>query len=102
MYLFMSKNEIQGYNGEILKRYIGKKLVKTISNPTDEDLREFGYKPLDDTAEIPEYDETMQYVSVKYTDTADKIIKEYEIKDIPTPQPDEISDVSEETDNAED
>lgn len=83
MYLFMNENEIQKYNGEVLKRYVGQKLVKTISNPSDEDLREFGYKPMDDTAEIPEYDETTQYVSVKYTDTADKIVKEYEVKDIP-------------------
>lgn len=83
MYLFMNEHEIQGYNGEILKRYLGKKLIKTISNPTDDDLREFGYKPLDDTAEIPEYDGATQYVSVKYVDTADCIVKEYEIKDIP-------------------
>lgn len=82
MYLFMNEHEIQAYNGEILKRYIGNRLVKTISNPTDEDLLEFGYKPLDDTAEMPEYDGATQYVTVKYTDTEEKIIKEYEVKEI--------------------
>ena len=86
MYLFISENEIQGYNGEILKRYIGKKLVKIISNPTDEQLKEFGYKPLDDTAEMPEYDETTQYIAVKYTDTPEKIIKGYTVYDIEIPE----------------
>ena len=91
MYLFINENEIQGYNGEILKRYIGNKLVKVISNPTDEQLKEFGYKPLDDTAEMPEYDEATQYITVKYTDTPEKIIKEYTVYDIEIP--DEIENV---------
>lgn len=86
MYLFINENEIQGYNGEILKRYIGNKLVKVISNPTDEQLKEFGYKPLDDTAEMPEYDEATQYITVKYTDTPEKIIKEYTVYDIEIPE----------------
>ena len=86
MYLFINENEIQGYNGEILKRYIGNKLVKVISNPTDEQLKEFGYKPLDDTAVMPEYDEATQYITVKYTDTPEKIIKEYTVYDIEIPE----------------
>lgn len=86
MYLFINENEIQGYNGEILKRYIGNKLVKVISNPTDEQLKEFGYKPLDDTAEMPEYDEATQYITVKYTDTPEKIIKECTVYDIEIPE----------------
>ena len=86
MYLFINENEIQGYNGEILKRYIGNKLVKVISNPTDEQLKEFGYKPLDDTVEMPEYDEATQYITVKYTDTPEKIIKEYTVYDIEIPE----------------
>lgn len=90
MYLFISENEIQGYNGEILKRYIGKKLVKIISNPTDAQLKEFGYKLLDDTAAMPEHDEATQYITVKYTDTPEKIIKSYEVKDIEIPDESEI------------
>ena len=86
MYLFINENEIQGYNGEILKRYIGNKLVKVISNPTDEQLKEFGYKPLDDKAVMPEYDEVTQYIAVKYTDTPEKIIKEYTVYDIEIPE----------------
>ena len=86
MYLFINENEIQGYNGEILKRYIGNKLVKVISNPTDEQLKEFGYKPLRDVGEIPEYDEATQYITVKYTDTPEKIIKGYTVYDIEIPE----------------
>ena len=86
MHLFVNENEIQGYNGEILKRYIGNKLVKVISNPTDEQLKEFGYKPLDDTAVMPEYDEATQYITVKYTDTPEKIIKGYTVYDIELPE----------------
>ena len=97
MYLFINENEIQGYNGEILKRYIGNKLVKVISNPTDEQLKEFGYKPLDDTAEMPEYDEATQYITVKYTDTPEKIIKEYTVYDIEIPEESELPNVQEVT-----
>ena len=86
MYLFINENEIQGYNGEILKRYIGNKLVKVISNPTDEQLKEFGYKPLDDTAVIPEYNEATQYITIKYTDTPENIIKGYTVYDIEIPE----------------
>ena len=86
MYLFINENEIQGYNGEILKRYIGNKLVKVISNPTDEQLKEFGYKPLVDTALMPEYDEATQYIAIKYTDTPEKIIKGYTVYDIELPE----------------
>lgn len=93
MYLFINENEIKGYNGEILKRYVGKKLVKVISNPTNEDLLEFGYKPLDDTAEMPEYNETTQWLAVKYTDTADKIVKGYEVYDIDFPEESEDAEI---------
>ena len=65
MYIFINDNEIVPYNGEILKRYVGNRLVKTIANPTDDDLKEFGYLPLVE-AEIPEYDIEKQYLVEKY------------------------------------
>ena len=97
MYIFIDAHTIEAYNGEILKRYVGKKLVKAISNPTDEQLREFGYKPLDDTAEMPEYNETTQYIAVKYTDTPEKIIKGYIVYDIEILDESELSNVQEVT-----
>ena len=86
MYIFIDEHTIEAYNGEILKRYVGEKLVKAISNPTDEQLKEFGYKPLDDTAVMPEYNEATQYIAVKYTDTPEKIIKGYTVYDIEIPE----------------
>ena len=84
MYLFISEDKIEAYNGEILKRYVGNKLIKTIANPTEQDLKEFGYKPLKDSDEVPEYDEVTQCLIEKYTDTSDEIIKNYIVHDIIT------------------
>ena len=42
-YLFINENKIEKYNGEVLKRFIGNRLVKAISNPTKTNLKEFGY-----------------------------------------------------------
>lgn len=97
MYIFIDEHTIEAYKGEILKRYVGKKLVKVISNPTDEQLKEFGYKPLDDTAEMPEYDEATQYIAVKYTDTPEKIIKRYTVYDIEIPDESELLNLQEVT-----
>lgn len=97
MYIFIDEHTIEAYKGEILKRYVGKKLVKVISNPTDEQLKEFGYKPLDETEVMPEYDEATQYIAVKYTDTPEKIIKGYTVYDIEIPDGSELLNVQEVT-----
>ena len=80
-YLFINEHRIEPYNGEILKRYVGNKLVKAISNPTDEDLKEFGYMELVNS-EVPEYDEETQYLEYSYYVENDKIHEKYEVKDI--------------------
>ena len=97
MYIFIDEHTIEAYNGEILKRYVGKKLVKAISNPTDEQLKEFGYKPLDETEVMPEYDEATQYIAVKYTDTPEKIIKGYTVYNIEIPDELELQNLQEVT-----
>ena len=80
-YLFINEQRIDPYNGEILKRYVGNKLVKAISNPTDEDLKEFRYMELV-KSEVPEYEEETQYLEYSYYVENDKIYKKCEVKDI--------------------
>ena len=80
-YLFINENKIEKYNGEILKRYVGNKLVKVISNPTDEDLKEFGYKELIES-ETPEFNSETQTLNIKYKYTDTQIIKIYEVMNI--------------------
>lgn len=78
MYIFINENQIEPYNGEILKRYVGNKLVKVISNPTDDDLKEFGYMELVEGTE-PEYDTETQYVSKSYYVQDGKIYEKYKV-----------------------
>ena len=85
MYIYIDEKTIISYEGEILKRYVGNRLVKVISNPTIEDLLEFGYKPLVEE-EIPTYDEETEYLEVSYIDEIDRIVKHYEIKEIEEPE----------------
>ena len=82
MYIFMNENEIIPYNGDILKRYVGNRLVKTIANPTDEDLREFGYMPLIEEEE-PQYNKETQYLSFYYETDGQTISKVWKVEEIP-------------------
>ena len=77
-YLFINENQIEKYNGEILKRYVGNRLVKAISNPTDDNLKEFGYMELVEGTE-PEYDAETQYVAKSYYVQDGKIYEKYEV-----------------------
>ena len=77
-YLFINENQIEKYNGEILKRYVGNRMVKAISNPTDDDLKEFGYMELIEDTE-PEYDTETQYISKSYYVQDGKIYDKYEV-----------------------
>lgn len=77
-YLFINENQIEKYNGEILKRYVGNRLVKAISNPTDDNLKEFGYMELIENTE-PEYDTETQYASKTYYIQDGKIYEKYEV-----------------------
>ena len=82
MYLFIDETQIEPYNGEILKRYVGNKLVKVIANPTDNDLIEFGYKYVVDTGEMPE-EKDGYYIEPFYTD-GDVITKNYRYVELPS------------------
>ena len=85
MYLFINEHTVEAYNGEILKRFVGNRMVKVISNPTNEDLKEFGYMELVEGIE-PEHDIETQYASKTYYIQDGKIYETYsveEINDIP-------------------
>ena len=83
MYIFINEHEIIQYNNEVLKRYVGNRLVKTISNPTDDDLREFGYMELRES-DAPTYDEETQYLDYHYELDNDAIKKVWTVKRIET------------------
>lgn len=85
-YLFINENKIEKYNGEILKRYVGNKLVKVISNPTDDDLKEFGYMELTEGTE-PEYNPETQYISKSYYVQNGKIYESCSVEDIIVEEP---------------
>ena len=81
-YLFINENQIEKYNGEILKRYVGNKLVKVISNPTEQDLKDFTYMELVCGTE-PEYDAETQYLEKSYYVEDGKIYEKYEVCQMP-------------------
>lgn len=81
MYIFINEANILPYNGEVLKRFIGNRLVKTISNPTETDLEEFGYMNLiEDT--VPEYDINTQFLSYEYKIQNGQIHKVYAVNNM--------------------
>ncbi len=82
MYLFINKDSVQKYNGEVLKRFVGKKLVKTIANPTEEELREFGYMEMVE-GEMPDYDAERQYLVCEYEVVDGVIYSKYTVIDLP-------------------
>lgn len=80
MYIFINEKKIKEYNGEILKRYVGNLLTKTISNPTEEQLYEFGYKPL--VEDTPLEEKEGFYIETYYED-GEHITKKYRYVEIP-------------------
>ena len=85
-YLFINECQIEPYNGEILKRFVGNRMVKAISNPTNEDLKEFGYMELVEGIE-PEYDTEKEYVAKSYYVQDGKIYEKYKITEITAEEP---------------
>lgn len=81
LYLYNNKYSISPYNGEILKRYINNKMIKAISNPTEQDLKEFGYMNLVESSE-PEYNVETQYLEISYQIIDNTIHQLYEIRNI--------------------
>ena len=93
MYLFKNENEVTEYDGSPLRFYVGKKLIKQIFSPTEDELKDFGYKKLI-MAIMPEYDAETQYLSKKYVD-GKNITETYEVREIPI----ETEEITEETED---
>lgn len=91
MYILVN-GEPQRYNGEILKRLVGSKVVKVISNPTEDDLREFGYMELV-PAETPEYNWETQELKTSYEIVDGKIYERIEVVDKTETVTDEVGTV---------
>ena len=94
MYLFKNENEVTEYDGSPLRFYVGKKLIKQIFSPTEDELKDFGYKKMI-MAIMPEYDAETQYLSKKYAD-GENITETYEVRDIPAE-----TEITEETEEME-
>ena len=80
MFILVDKDTILPYNGEVLKRFIGNRLVNTISNPTDEQLSEFGFLELVED-DIPEYDIYTQCLSYEFILKDGKIHKVFTVSE---------------------
>lgn len=78
----LTNNRLQKYNGGILKRSIDNKIVKVISNPTEDDLRDFGYMELVLEKNIPEYDPETQMIETSYEIKEGKIYENLKVIDI--------------------
>lgn len=59
---------------------------RTITNPHGETLREYGWKPLDESAAMPEAEEGFGYAD-RYTETEDAIVLWWEKVALPEPEP---------------
>lgn len=81
LYLFKNKYEIVGYAGEILTKRVGDIITETIKNPSEEQLKEFGYKELVET-QRPDKKEGFA-IEAYYEIAGDKIEKRYEYIRLP-------------------
>lgn len=82
LYLFKNKYEIAAYAGEVLTMRVGDVITKTIKDPTEDQLREFGYM---DLVETQRPDKKEGFVIEPYYEVVDgKIELRYEY--IPEPK----------------
>ena len=81
LYLFKNKCEIAAYAGEVLTMRVGDTITKTIKNPTEEQLKEFGYMELVET-QRPEEKEGFA-IEAYYEVVGDKIEERYEYVPLP-------------------
>ena len=73
LYKFINENEVKKYGGGFV--VLGGRIY---TNPKEETLKAVGFKPIV-KADIPEYDESRQYITSVYTDGTDSITENFEV-----------------------
>lgn len=96
LYILVSETEIQSYDNEILTRSVGDKIVKVISNPTEEDLKEFGYMELVLEENTPEYNPENQTLETRYEIRDGKIYQVLKVIDVEIPDLENVQYIEEE------
>ena len=75
LYKFINENEVKKYGGGFV--VLGGRIY---TNPKEETLRAVGFKPIVE-ADMPEYDESSQYITSVYTDGTESITESFEVHD---------------------
>lgn len=75
LYFYKNEYEIIAYEGEVLTKRIGDVIVETIVSPTEEQLKEFGYKELENTVRPPE--KKGYAIELYYENTPEVIYEKY-------------------------
>ena len=86
LYLFKNKYEIAAYAGEILTMRVGDVITKTIKEPTEEQLREFGYMELIETQRPDKKDGVVIDLYYEVVNGRIELCYEY----VPAPKEDEV------------
>ena len=73
LYKFISNNEVKKYRGGFVV-----KDNRIYTNPTESTLMSVGYKKLV-KGEMPEYDESSQYITSVYTEGEENITESFEV-----------------------
>ena len=73
LYKFINENKVKKYDGGFV--VLGGRIY---TNPKEETLRAVGFKPIV-KADMPEYDESRQYITSVYTDETDSITESFEV-----------------------
>ncbi len=73
LYKFINENKVKKYDGGFV--VLGGRIY---TNPKEETLRAVGFKPIV-KADMPEYDESSQYITSVYIDETDSITESFEV-----------------------
>mgnify|MGYP007081932706 FL=1 len=73
LYKFINENKVKKYDGGFV--VLGGRIY---TNPKEETLKAVGFKPIV-KADMPEYDESSQYITSVYTDGAENITENFEV-----------------------